>query len=398
MKKNNFDIPKKPNAFFYFIAWCIIAPFVKIKYNVTYHRMKEKLQEPYVLIANHSNTVDPFLAALAVYPNRLNFVGGYAYAQKRSYGWLFRLAQAIPKFQYQIDLASIKQMIGIVKNGGNLALFPSGRLPTFGENEIVTPAMAKMLKMAKANIYYVRIEGAYLSRPKWSKKYRRGKVEVTVNKLLTKEELATKTVDEVNNLVQSVLSYNEFRDYQDYKQIDYKGKDLAEGIEQILYMCPKCLKEYSMSSKGNEIKCNCCGETWHITEKGYFEERDLVRDTHDWSLIIREQVSKEIQKEDFEMNDEAEIRILEKGIEVVYGYGNIKLNKEGITFVGLFKEKVQTIFFPMEDLISLPFRCSVNFEIAYNTDVLRFCLKKKETITKWSICVEEFKKLNNKSA
>ena len=399
MKKKSSGIPKKPNAFFYFIAWCIIAPFVKIKYNVKYHRMKEKLQEPYVLIANHSNTVDPFLAALAVYPNRLNFVGGYAYAQKRSYGWLFRLAQAIPKFQYQIDLASIKQMIGIVKNGGNLALFPSGRLPTFGENEIVTPAMAKMLKMAKANIYYVRIEGAYLSRPKWSKKYRRGKVEVTVNKFLSKEELALKTVDEVNDLVQKVLSYNEFRDYQDYKQIDYKGKDLAEGIEQILYMCPKCLKEYSMTSKKDEIKCNHCGETWHITEKGYFKEQDIVRDTHDWSLIIREQVSKEVSKEDFEMNDEAEIRILEKGKEIVYGYGNIKLNKEGITFVGLYKEKIQTIFFPMEDLISLPFRCSVNFEIAYNADVLRFCLKKKETITKWSICVEEIKKLNkDKSA
>jgi 1-acyl-sn-glycerol-3-phosphate acyltransferase len=121
MKKRSLDIPKKPNAIFYFIAWCIIAPFIKIKYNVKYHRMKEKLQEPYVLISNHGNTVDPFLSACAVYPNRLNFVGGYAYAQKRSYGWLFRLAQAIPKFQYQIDLASIKQMIGIVKNGGNLA-------------------------------------------------------------------------------------------------------------------------------------------------------------------------------------------------------------------------------------------------------------------------------------
>jgi hypothetical protein len=58
--------------------------------------------------------------------------------------------------------------------------------------------MAKMLKMAKVNIYYTKIEGAYLSRPKWSKKYRRGRIDVTVGKLLSKEELALKTVDEVN--------------------------------------------------------------------------------------------------------------------------------------------------------------------------------------------------------
>ena len=305
--KNKFDVPKRPNAFFYFIAWCIIAPFVKLKYNVKYHRCKEKLKEPYVLIANHSNTVDPFLAALAVYPNRLNFVGGYAYAQKKSYGWLFRLAQAIPKFQYQIDLASIKQMIGVVKNGGNLALFPSGRLPTYGENEIVTPAIAKMLKLAKANIYYVRIEGAYLSRPKWSKKYRRGKVEVSVNPLLMKEELALKSTEEVNELVQGVLRYNEFKDYQDAHQIEYKGKDLAEGIEHVLYMCPKCLKEYTISSKGNEVKCSHCGSTWHLNSKGYFEEQEIVKNNYDWSLIIREQIQKEISQENFEMNDEAEI-------------------------------------------------------------------------------------------
>lgn len=398
MKKKNNDIPKKPNAIFYFVAWCIIAPFVKIKYNVKYHRMKEKLKEPYILISNHSNTVDPFLAALAVFPNRLNFVGGYAYAQKRSYGWLFRLAQAIPKFQYQIDLASIKQMIGIVKNGGNLALFPSGRLPTYGENEVITSAMAKMLKMAKVNIYYTRIEGAYLSRPKWSTKYRRGKVEVSVNKFLSKEEVINTSVDDINKLVQEKLGYNEFRDYQDKKQIEFKGKNLAKGIESVLYMCPNCYKEYMMTSNDNEVKCNNCGKSWHINSKGYFEEQDLVRDNHDWSLIIKKKVLEEVRKENFELNDEAEIRILEKGKEVIYGYGKIKLNKEGITYLGTFKGKEEKIFFAIEELISLPFRCNVNFEIAYNNDVLRFLLKKKETITKWSLCVEALKKINEKSA
>ena len=398
MKKRNLDIPKKPNAIFYFIAWCIIAPFIKIKYNVKYHRMKEKLQEPYVLISNHGNTVDPFLSACAVYPNRLNFVGGYAYAQKRSYGWLFRLAQAIPKFQYQIDLASIKQMIGIVKNGGNLALFPSGRLPTYGENEVVTPAVAKMLKMAKVNIYYTKIEGAYLSRPKWSKKYRRGRIDVTVGKLLSKEELALKSVEEVNELVQKTLGHNEFRNYQDKMQIEYKGKDLAEGIEQVLYMCPKCYKEYTISSKGNEVRCSSCGSVWHLNSKGYFEEQDIVRDNHDWSLIIKEKVLEEVQKEGFEMNDEAELRILEKGKEVIYGHGKIKLDKTGITYEGMFRGEEQTIFFSIEELISLPFRCSVNFEIAYNTDVIRFCLKDTKTITKWSLCVEALKKLEKQKS
>lgn len=398
MKNRNKDIPKKPNAIIYFLGWCVIAPFLKIKYNIKYHRMKEKLQQPYILIANHSNVVDPFLAAISVFPNRLNFVGGYAYAQKGILGILFKLVHAIPKFQYQIDLASIKQMIGIVKSGGNLALFPSGRLPTYGENEVVTPAMAKMLKMAKVNIYDVRIEGAYLSRPKWSKKYRRGRVDVTVSKFLTKEELAQLSVEQVNELVQKRLNYNEFRDYQDYKQIEYKGKNLAEGIEQVLYMCPSCYQEFKMTSKGNEVKCNHCGKSWHINSKGYFEEQDLVRDNHDWSLIIKEKVKEEVRKEDFELKDFTEIRILEKGKEVVYGHGEVKLNKDGITYVGMFKNEQKEIFFSIDELISLPFRCSVNFEIAYNNDVLRFCPEKKEQITKWCLCVEALKEYKNEKS
>jgi hypothetical protein len=98
------------------------------------------------------------------------------------------------------------------------------------------------------------------------------------------------------------------------------------------------------------------------------------------------------------MNDEAELRILEKGKEVIYGHGKIKLDKTGITYEGMFRGEEQTIFFSIEELISLPFRCSVNFEIAYNTDVIRFCLKDTKTITKWSLCVEALKKLEKQKS
>ena len=59
----------------------------------------------------------------------------------------------------------------------------------------------------------------------------------------------------------------------------------------------------------------------------------------------------------------------------------------------MFKNEQQEIFFSIDELISLPFRCSVNFEIAYNNDVLRFCPTKKEQITKWCLCVEALKEL-----
>ena len=87
----------------------------------------------------------------------------------------------------------------------------------------------------------------------------------------------------------------------------------------------------------------------------------------------------------------------EEGIPSTWTQENVSGNVNWVVETGgnypkgaYFGEK-RLIFFSIDELISLPFRCSVNFEIAYNGDVLRFCPKKKETITKWSLSVEMLK-------
>ena len=71
--------------------------------------------------------------------------------------------------------------------------------------------------------------------------------------------------EEINNLINENIAYNEF-DYIKEKGLKFKQKNKAEGLENVLYYCPKCHKEFTLSTSGNTIKCDHCGFELEIKE------------------------------------------------------------------------------------------------------------------------------------
>lgn len=390
MKKT--EIPRKPSRLIYILARIIIMPFVKIRYNVHFNKTKiRNKNESFIMLANHAHSIDTFILGYSVYPKVMNFVGGYSYAQHWFLKYFIKLLGVLPKFQYQIDFAGVKQMLSLLKNGQNLALFPSGRLSSYGNNEIVTPAIAKLIKIAKVDVYFTEIAGTYFTRPKWAKFARRGRVEATTTLLLKKEEIEKLSNDEINTIIQEKLNYNEYR-WQKEKMIPFKGKNFAENVQNVLYKCPICGKEYCIETKGNDVFCTECGKRWIINEYGFFEGENEITNPYDWSLYLKEDAKRIVEEERVDFEEKVTLKILRKGKAKYVGEGVVKLTNEGMYFDGIFEGEQTHMEFTKESLISLPFTAGSNFEMMYKTHIIKFYVEHVKVLPKWSLIVEELAK------
>lgn len=379
---------KKPSFFFYYLAALILIPFLRIKYNYKIKKTKI-IKEPFVVIANHQAVLDPLFLAASFFPKRLNFVGGYELLLKRKTRFFMRVFRIIPKFQYQIELNAIKQMLLVIRNGGNLALFPTGRLSNSGEGFEATPALVKLLKKLNVNVYFCKISGAYFSMPKWAKHKRKGKVTLEQSLLFSKEDL--KSIDEKSLLEQinKNLYFNVYEE-QTKEMIAYQGKKLAENLEGILYLCPKCKKEFFLETKDNLISCSFCNFNTTIDEFGYFLPNPYFKNPLEWFKYQEQEMKKNIiDNLSFYLFENVCVKSpVQKKMEYV-GKGTIYLENNNFIYKGVLFEKNTTFEVNLKDVPSLPFRAGVNIEIPYQDKIFVFELENGVAAAKWSIAVEQ---------
>ena len=190
--------PQPPAPWLYRVGPLLVGSFLR-------RRMKLKMdvgdieheQGPLVILANHAAIYDPLILAYVLQRIPLNFVGGYDYFRIPGLRWLLHQLGAIRKFQYHTDLASLRAMTGVIQRGGRLALFPTGRLSTVGEGRSVTPALVKLLKKWGVPVYGATLAGTYFIKPKWARFRRYGPVHVRIQRLLTKEDLQSRSFEEI---------------------------------------------------------------------------------------------------------------------------------------------------------------------------------------------------------
>ena len=76
---------------------------------------------------------------------------------------------------------------------------------------------------------------------KWGKGFRRGSVvEVEFDILFTAEDVKNLSVGEIKSGILQRLDYNEFQWLRQHPEIHYRSSRMAEGLENILTICPIC--------------------------------------------------------------------------------------------------------------------------------------------------------------
>ena len=76
--------------------------------------------------------------------------------------------------------------------------------------------------------------------------------------LLTKQEVENLEIDDLKTKIETALDYNEWDWLDAHPEIKFNHKTIAEGLENILCICPKCGKKHSLKTSGNQITCENC--------------------------------------------------------------------------------------------------------------------------------------------
>jgi 1-acyl-sn-glycerol-3-phosphate acyltransferase len=359
---------KKPNGALYFIVYILVYPFLKVFFRLKVDRSGYSPPKgPFVVVSNHQSFMDFLLAMLAVYPRRLNAVAAQKFFFYRPLDWLLPVMGCIPKNLFDPDARSVMGALSVVKRGGRLLLFPEGRCSTDGVYAGIHKATGKLVGRLQVPVVSCHIEGAYICMPFWRKGFRRGCIRVTLANLFSSDDTQTLDVDEINRRIDERLSGGDTAPPVGPFRVFRAGK-LAEGLENILYWCANCGREFSLETSGDTIRCTGCGiaavmgrdaklapvpgsavpgsvQEWYKGQAAYTEQL-----LYDGMEPVKTVVS---------------VRMcLNPGMGLEpCGEGELSLDSSGWHYDGKLSGEDVRLFFPIDTVPAIPFDPNDNFQI-----------------------------------
>jgi 1-acyl-sn-glycerol-3-phosphate acyltransferase/DNA-directed RNA polymerase subunit RPC12/RpoP len=275
----------KPNAFLYYSVVFLAGLYFRWLLGLRVDRSAIKgFRPPFFVLAGHGSWLDFLIVAIALYPHRMNYMAAYNFFRNPVLKFLMGLMGVIPKNQFTSDNQALLKTKYVIGCGGIVAIFPHGCLSNEGRpGGFAAPSIAKLLKAFKVPVVAVQINGGYLTRPRWTKRIRRGRMDATVTRIFNREELNTLSFDDIYRRVLSSIDFDDYQ-WQRKNKVTFRGIHLAEGAELVLYKCPKCLAEFTLRSKGNILFCLNCDNEALVNNKLFFEpgkEDSIVFDGFD---------------------------------------------------------------------------------------------------------------------
>ncbi len=330
--------PKKPNILFRTLLKIVSFPdLIATGFSCKKIGM-EKLgkNEPCLILMNHSSFIDLEIATSIFYPKPVNIVCTTdAFMGKN---WLMRQLGCFPTKKFMSDLNLIKDMVYVIKTlKSSILMFPEAGYSFDGTTTVLPDSLGKCIKLLNIPVVMVTTHGAYLRQPLYNNLIKRKiKVSADVEYVLSPEEISSKSVNEINELVKKLFSFDAFREQQE-NNITVKEKNRAEGLNRILYKCPCCNGE-NTKGEGSILTCLNCGKEYELTENGFMKalngETEIAH-IPDWYLWERECVKKEIEEDNYFIDLPVDIMIMVDTYKVYnVGEGRLTHGKDGFTLTG----------------------------------------------------------------
>lgn len=220
---------------------------------------------PFFLLGNHTNNFDG-LFIQCLFHRPIRFVVTDGVFRHRMLGRLLNLVDYIPKRKSVSDVAAIRKILQVVKDGGIVGIFPEGGRNWDGVTGTITPATFRLAKSLRIPVVTARIRGAYLSDPRWADTKRHGRVEVQLRTVIEAgNHLSQK---EITNKIAEALAHNEYQ-WQSGNRIAFKGHALAKGLERLVFVCPSCGSLGTVTSSDAGAWCKICNTRFDIDTYGF---------------------------------------------------------------------------------------------------------------------------------
>lgn len=309
-----------------------IPDLMKVKFRYTWKDKKSCPKGPYLILMNHSSFLDLKIASKIFYPMPYHIVSTSDTLIGKA--WLMRHIGCIPTEKFVSDMTLIRDMKhALEKNKTSVLMYPEAGYSFDGCTVTLPDNLGSLCKLLKVPVLSVTTYGAYHEQPLYNAlRHRKLKVSAEVKCLFTKEEIAEKSLDELNAAIYEAFSFDNFRWQQD-SGVVIDDKTRAEGLEKILYRCPDCGAEGEMASEGDTLYCKACTHRFVLDETGHMIAKDSdARFSHipDWYRYQRECVKREIDAGEYGTESKVEL-YMTVDYKCVYkvGQGSLLHNENG---------------------------------------------------------------------
>lgn len=234
--------------------------YLKRKFRLRSEGMERVIpfKGPALVFSNHVHILDSFMIS-AMFPYHIRWVAGAYLFKMKALGFLLRACfGSIPKAQGRSDIRTIRDISDALKYNDIVGLFPEGTRTWDGEMMDIVGGTAKLIKMLKVSAIFISVKGGFSAHPRWAAHDRKGSVTIAVSKILTPEEIAASSKDELKAAVRDALSFSNDK-WQETARVPFVSKRRAEGIEGLFYQCPCCKAYSTIQSKGERFYCVNCG-------------------------------------------------------------------------------------------------------------------------------------------
>lgn len=330
--------PLRPN----FLLQCVIRiaslpDLWATNFKFTEHGMEKIKGQPCLILMNHSCFMDLMIMSRIFFPRRYGIVcttDGFVGME-----WLMRLLGCIPTQKFVSDVTLIRDMEYMLKEKKvSVLMYPEASYSFDGTATALPRKMGVLLKKLGVPVVTVTTHGAFTRQPLYNN-LRKRKVNVTadVRCLVTAEELKTKTVRELDEMLDEAFTFDGFA-WQKENGVEVKDKTRAEGLERILYKCPHCGAEGEMLGKGITITCNHCKKVWEMDTLGQLKALDGETEfSHipDWYAWERSEIRKELEAGTYSLETDVSIGMMVdyKAIYMV-GEGHLSHSQDGFHLTG----------------------------------------------------------------
>ena len=311
LPKRKHKKPIKPSILFRTLLKLVSLPDLidtKFKCNkIGMERLGKK--EPAFFLVNHSCFLDLEIVPSVLYPRPFNIVATTdAFIGKE---WLMRQIGCISTNKFVTEMSLIRDMMHTVKNlNSSVVMFPEAGYSFDGRSVPLPDTLGKMVKMMGVPLCTIITKGAFSRDPLYNNLQKR-KVKVTADMkyLLSAEEIAEMTPEQIQEIILKEFSFDSFS-WQKENKIKIDEPFRADGLNRILYKCPHCKAEGKMMGEGTDITCQECGASYHMDEYGALSCKNgeskftSITDWYDWE---RECVKEEIKSGDYSLDVPVEI-------------------------------------------------------------------------------------------
>lgn len=171
----------------YLALWCFFSIAFKVWFRLRVTN-RPRLEGPYVLVANHTSFLDPFLVGAALHRRCVFMMTEVFYRDPRS-RWFYRLARAIPVAIRGGNRDAMRAARASLGRGEIITVFPEGGISRDGLLFLGNPGAVALVLSERVPIVPAAIVGAHEAAPIHRSIPRPGRIEVRFGEPIAPEQL-----------------------------------------------------------------------------------------------------------------------------------------------------------------------------------------------------------------